>query len=59
MWCVCVCVVTKRHTTYINDLSPTYTALSTALPLTKVCALCGNNYIVKPEAMSVEEVFSG
>jgi len=46
----------------MNNLSPTCTALSTALPLimlTKACALCVNNYIVKPEAMSVEEVFSG
>ena len=54
-----MCVVNKGHTTYVNDLSPTYTALSTALPLTKACAFCGNKYIVKPEAVSVEEVFSG
>ena len=60
---VCVCSV-KDIQPYINNVTPTRTALSAALPLIMLPkALCMNNimnnYTVVPEAVSVEEVFSG
>lgn len=45
---------------YINNVSPTHTALSAALSLMMLPkVLCMYDYTVVPEAVSIEEVFSG